>query len=76
MRRLAPPQFNQAKKENIMSLHKAEISKEAEGSYFALIVRIDRDGQENVIRGYKPRHFKTRANAEKSTQNYMKKWSL
>jgi hypothetical protein len=46
------------------------------GSFFALIVRIDRDGQESVINGYNARHFQSRAAAEKSTANYIRKNEL
>lgn len=56
-----------------MSNHKARITKDSEGSFYALIVRIDRDGQENVIHGYKGRHFATAKAAEKSTSAYLAK---
>ena len=49
-----------------MSKHEARISPSA-GEFYAIIVRIDKDGQENVIHGYKGRHFKTVKAAEKST---------
>jgi hypothetical protein len=42
-----------------MSNYQARITKTADGSFYALIVRIDRDGEENVIHGYKGRHFAT-----------------
>ena len=41
--------------------------------YYALIVRIDNDGEENVIHGYKGRYFKTSKSALKSTNNYINK---
>jgi hypothetical protein len=53
-----------------MSKHEARITSEG-SSFFALIVRIDRDGSEHVIHGYKGRHFKTRKTAERSTDKYM-----
>ena len=56
-----------------MSNHKAVITKPIDNQFYALIVRIDRDGQENVIHGYKGRHFKTLAAAQKSTSAYMGK---
>lgn len=56
-----------------MSNYKANITKTADGSFYALIVRIDRDGQENVIHGYKGRHFATAKAAEKSTAAYLAK---
>ena len=55
-----------------MSNYKSVISKQND-SFYAIIVRIDRDGQENVIHGYKGRFFKTRKAAEKSTNNYITK---
>ena len=56
-----------------MSKHQARITATAEGSFYALIVRIDRDGEESVIHGYKGRHFATRKAAEKSTAAYIAK---
>lgn len=53
--------------------HQARITKNADGSFYALIVRIDRDGQESVIHGYKGRHFSTIKAAEKSTASYIAK---
>lgn len=41
------------------------------GEYYALIVRVDLDGEENVIHGYKGRYFKTRKAAIKSTDKYI-----
>jgi len=55
-----------------MSKHKAVITSQ-DNSHYALIVRIDRDGQESVIHGYKGRHFTTRALAERSTAKYIAK---
>lgn len=57
-----------------MSQHEAKISGSKENGFYALIVRIDRDGEEHVIRGYEGRHFKTQANAEKSTGKYITKF--
>lgn len=54
-----------------MSKHEARISVN-NGSFYALIVRIDRDGQENVIHGYKGRSFSTRKAAETSTSKYIR----
>ena len=53
------------------SRHEARITGTKENGFYALIVRIDRDGQENVIHGYKGRTFATRIAAEKSTGNYL-----
>lgn len=55
-----------------MSKHQARITA-SNGSFYALIVRIDRDGQENVIHGYKGRHFASRVAAERSTAAYIAK---
>jgi predicted deacetylase len=54
-----------------MSKHEARITGNAENGFYALIVRLDKDGQESVIHGYKGRHFTTRARAEKSTAQYI-----
>ena len=55
-------------------MYKANISKNSEGSFFALIVRIDSDGESNVIHGYASRHFKTEKAAIKSTSNHIAKY--
>ena len=60
------------KRDKKMSNYQPRISKQ-DDSFYAIIVRIDRDGQENVIHGYKGRFFKTRKAAEKSTNNYITK---
>ena len=56
-----------------MSNYQARITKTADGSFYALIVRIDRDGEENVIHGYKGRHFATVKAAQKSTDTSLAK---
>jgi len=53
-----------------MSNYQPRIHKNAEGDFFALIVRVDRDGEESVVIGYS-RHFKTLAAAEKSTAKFI-----
>jgi hypothetical protein len=53
--------------------HQARITQNADGDFYALIVRIDRDGQENVIHGYKGRHFASLKAAQKSTAAYIAK---
>ena len=58
-----------------MSQHEARIRQTPDNDFYALIVRIDRDGQENVIHGYKGRHFTTRSAAERSTSKYIAKIS-
>jgi hypothetical protein len=62
----------QTKKANIMSIYESRIT-EQDGSFYALIVRIDCDGEESVIHGYKGRFFSTRKGAEKSTSKYIAK---
>lgn len=55
-----------------MSTYQPRITKTTEG-FYALIVRVDGDGQESVIHGYKGRYFKTQKAAEKSTAAYISK---
>lgn len=47
-----------------------------DGSFYALIVRVDKDGQESAIHGYKGRHFASEKAALKSTTSYIKKHNL
>ncbi len=56
-----------------MSDDQAHITKTADGSFYALIVHIDHDGEVNVIHGYKGRHFATVKAAQKSTATYLAK---
>ena len=42
-----------------MSNYQASHHQDRRRQLYALIVRIDRDGEENVIHGYKGRHFAT-----------------
>ena len=56
-----------------MSDYKARITETADGSFYAMVVRVDDDGYVSVISHYKARHFKTRAAAEKSTAAYIAK---
>ena len=56
-----------------MSDYQARITETADGSFYAMVVRVDDDGYENVVGLYKARHFKTRAAAEKSTSAYIAK---
>lgn len=57
-----------------MSQYQPHITKNADGEFYAIIVRIDRDGEIHVVHGYKGRHFKTRAAAEKSTMAFINKY--
>jgi len=58
-----------------MSNYQARITNDGTGSHYALVVRIDKDGQENVLHGYKGRYFASRKAAEKSTAAYIAKVS-
>lgn len=57
------------------SKYESRISPTANGAFYALIVRIDRDGQEQVVNTYKGRHFVKRETAEKSTSKAIAKFS-
>jgi hypothetical protein len=54
-----------------MSNYQPRITKQSDGEFYALIVHIDKNGRENVIRGYKDRTFKTMKAAEKSVNAYI-----
>ena len=54
---------------------KANITADASGEFYALVVRVEKDGFETVLHGYKGRYFATRAAAEKSTAKYIAKIS-
>lgn len=56
-----------------MSNYQSRITETADGSFYAMVVRVDYDDHENVVGHYKARHFKTRAAAEKSTAAYIAK---
>lgn len=58
--------------EREMNRYQARITESAAGIY-ALIVRVDYDGEENVIHGYKGRYFSSRKAADKSTAAYIAK---
>ena len=55
----------------VRSQHEARIRSNEYG-YYALVVRVDFDGEEHVIYGYNARTFKTRKGAEKSIAKYFK----
>lgn len=56
---------------------KANITQDASGEFYALVVREQKNGfggvEEVVLNGYKGRHFKTRKAAETSTAKYIAK---
>ena len=45
----------------------------SETGFFALIVRVDRDGDEQVDACFRPRHFTTKRAALKATRKYLLK---
>ena len=55
----------------VRSKYASKITNSTAG-YFALIVRVELDGDERVIHGYAPRHFKTLKGAEKSVTEYFR----
>ena len=57
-----------------MTKYQANITKNNEGTFYALVVRVDSDGYQNVINHYTGRYFKTMKAAEKSTSNYIAKF--
>lgn len=57
-----------------MSNYSPAITKNSEGSFYALIVRTDYDNEKQVIHGYTGRHFKTEKAALKSTNTYISKY--
>ena len=56
-----------------MSKYEPRITCDATGSFYALIVRIDHDGETSVIHGYKGRYFSSMKAAIKSTSTYIAK---
>ncbi len=58
-----------------MSAYKSHITKNADGQFYALVIRVDRDGQTSVSHGYKGRHFASLKAAEKSTSAFIAKLS-
>ena len=49
------------------------ITKTGDGKFYALIICLEKDGSERVLRGYAGRHFATLKNAERSTAKYIAK---
>jgi hypothetical protein len=54
-------------------MYQAKISKNSEGSFYAMVIRIDKDGEQSVCGDYNGRHFKTEKAAIKSTSTYIAK---
>jgi len=67
---------NQAAKQrgNKMIKYEPRISKVSDGSFYALIVRIGKDGEESVIRGF-AKFFKSKNAAKKSAITHIGKIS-
>ena len=55
-------------------MYEANITKSQDGSFYALVVRVEEDGYKVVLNSYKGRYFKTLKGAEKSTANYIAKY--
>lgn len=56
-------------------MYKSKITKNTEGSFYALVVNVESDGYERVCFGYKGRHFKSEKAAINSTSKYILKVS-
>ncbi len=54
-------------------MYQSAISKDSEGLFYALVIRIDEDGEEFVCRSYTGRYFKTEKAAIKSTDKHIAK---
>lgn len=57
-----------------MSNYQANITKNAENSFYALVVRVEENGYQVVVGHYKGRYFKTEKAAIKSTSAYIAKF--
>lgn len=57
------------------SKYEARITQNADGAFYAYIVRIERDGEEFVINTYKSRHFSSLKAAEKSTSAHIARFT-
>ena len=53
-----------------MTTYTARITS-TELGFFALVVRVDKDGSEQIDPCFRARHFATRKSAERSTQRYL-----
>lgn len=58
-----------------MKRYQARIRKMNDG-YYALLVRVDKSGEENVARGYKGRYFATETAARRSVDRYIARHDL
>jgi len=64
---------NETTKQRRNTMYKSAITKNADNRFFALVVRVDYDGEEFVCSTYTGRHFKTEKAAIKSTSAYIAK---
>ncbi len=58
-----------------MKRYQAKIIR-SDDSFYALLVRVDKDGETTVAHGYKGRHFATEAAAQKSIERHIAKYNL
>lgn len=56
-----------------MSRYEARVRGTEENGFYTLVVRVDRDGHEQVDPTYKGRHFATRAAGIKSAERHIAK---
>lgn len=56
-----------------MSDYQARISNTADGDVYAMVVRVDRDGEQQVDATFRARHFATRAKAERAIAKHLSK---
>lgn len=54
-------------------MYESEIEKNADGTFYALVVRVDDDGEKTVLRGYNGKYFKSHKAAMRSTTKYIAK---
>jgi hypothetical protein len=59
------------KRRNEMTTYQAKIRKTAYNSFFAMVVRVDQDGEQDVVNSFRPRHFSSLKAAEKATQKFL-----
>jgi hypothetical protein len=64
------------RKAETMNRYQPRVSGTVENGFYTLIVRVDKDGTENVIHGYQGRHFKTRKAGIRSAERYIAKNNL